>query len=910
MLLENLINGQLAQLLIEYDLDAVPELRRAGKRPDVLISFDNAAVTIEAEIDRDSGARSRVVREAESRLEQGLSTVSIALLYNVSTADQDISGLMDSLRESVFRWRVMPSDGGWHEGGIDQLVAVIKQSPHSAEINVNFVAKQLSDGLDVAVNMLGVGTHRVLAERLNLPRDDGSKGKRVATFKVAAKRGMLALATAIMFHSRLDLTFQSRCPDGWDGDWPPETAAASVQSPTALTDFSRAWNLILAIDYKPIFVTAQSILTVLGHDPNTVRAVRNVGEAALKVMQHVGIARHDVLGRIFHRVLETARYDGSFYTSTSGAVLLANLALDDDFCDWSDDDLVSDLRIIDPACGTGTLLMAAAERIRDLRLSSDGHHRDAELERVISLTIVEDMLYGYDTNLTAVHLAATTLGMLSPSTEFRSMNIHQARLDVINGSAYLGSLEFLRGQARLASWPSPSRHVEPDRRQEEDEDITPPAMDLVIMNPPFTRDSLRYHQFESSHKLSLKRSEMALLDQLSDLERQAARRSGIANAFMVLSKHLLKSESGVLACVLPTTIATNPAAFYTRKFLAKKFHVRYVVVPHVVDRCSFSENTGISDMLLVAQAKNESNASAPTRVVKLRFNPNTPADAISLASNIARGALGDDGVVAEVESARMLEGDWGAVQFLSQHLVDEFDELRDGRMFNAVNASELFDVGPAGQRIRDAFRRVDTAPSPRREALWDHKGDIQRTMNSVPDNFIVSKDTKESLADRYWERRSHLLLPNRLALPNARVSSVFSETRVVGSAWSPCNSKDADWDVSYLKATCLYLNSSLGILSLLGIRSMKFLTYPPFSLDGLRRMPLPDWRDGELALGVYRMSAEFDLLCSEEFLPLSDIGSCLTRRKVDEVVADCLKVDLERVELIRRSLSEEPCVLG
>ena len=52
-----------------------------------------------------------------------------------------------------------------------------------------------------------------------------------------------------------------------------------------------------------------------------------------------------------------ARYDGSFYTT---------LALKDDAADWGDLNELADLRICDPACGTGTLLMAAAERIRDL----------------------------------------------------------------------------------------------------------------------------------------------------------------------------------------------------------------------------------------------------------------------------------------------------------------------------------------------------------------------------------------------------------------------------------------------------------------------------------------------------------------------------------------------------------------
>ncbi len=51
-------------------------------------------------------------------------------------------------------------------------------------------------------------------------------------------------------------------------------------------------------------------------------------------------------------MLDTARYDGSFYTSTAAAALLASLALRDSDGDWSDPNYVAPLRICDPACGT------------------------------------------------------------------------------------------------------------------------------------------------------------------------------------------------------------------------------------------------------------------------------------------------------------------------------------------------------------------------------------------------------------------------------------------------------------------------------------------------------------------------------------------------------------------------------
>ena len=219
-----------------------------------------------------------------------------------------------------------------------------------------------------------------------------------------------------------------------------------------------------------------------------------------------------------------ARYDGSYYTSTAAAVLLASLALREEDVDWSDPNAVANLRICDPACGTGTLLMTAAERIRDLRMAAD--NINPVDDEALGLVLVEDILWGYDKNLTATHLAASALGMLSPETRFSRMNVHIARLGVQKGKASLGSLDFLAGKPQLDMW------TRSGTRQVESGDVSgenPPPMDLVIMNPPFTRDSLRHDQFSRSDEKAIKLREKEMLE--GQPYRRAARLSGSANAF-------------------------------------------------------------------------------------------------------------------------------------------------------------------------------------------------------------------------------------------------------------------------------------------------------------------------------------------------------------------------------------------
>ena len=76
-------------------------------------------------------------------------------------------------------------------------------------------------------------------------------------------------------------------------------------------------------------------------------------------------------------------------------MLLARLALTEDMANWSNPDDLANLKIIDPACGTGTLLMAAMHAIRDRHENAAGAGADSA---PLHLALVEDVLYGLDIN--------------------------------------------------------------------------------------------------------------------------------------------------------------------------------------------------------------------------------------------------------------------------------------------------------------------------------------------------------------------------------------------------------------------------------------------------------------------------------------------------------------------------------
>ena len=567
------MNRSLALLLGKHGVATDYEQRAGRKRMDMVANVDGLRVVLEAE--RGFNRKAHAVKDANARLRQGLTVAVFALCYPEDVTEE-------SLENATLTWTLRVKVGEpaeqWATGDAGMLARAVQQAPDSLS-GADKAAQKLSDALDAAVGQLSTNDRSNLAKALDLPAKKpgtGWEGETNNGYRVAAKRGLLVVATAMLFHHRLQDHLPELRPDGYEGEWPPASPMVCTEQSAAIDAFQEAWRGILAVDYRPVFQTGRAALGAISANLDNGLAVRKLAQVVGQIAEEVAGLRHDLLGRIFHRVLDTARYDGSFYTSTAAAVLLASLALREEDTDWSDANAIAALRICDPACGTGTLLMAAAERIRDLRNAAvKGSSAD---EEALGLALVEDVLWGYDSNLTATHMAAATVGMLSPATQFSRINIHRVRLGVFDDVAYIGSLEFLTGQARLADWPDLAQRVGDD-----EEAPLPPPMDLVIMNPPFTRDSLRYDQFSVVEEKAVKKREKNLFGATT------AHLAGNSGAFLVLSDHICKADTGAIAAVLPLSGITDRAGFEIRKLFGNRYHVETIVSSHDPNRIYFSE---------------------------------------------------------------------------------------------------------------------------------------------------------------------------------------------------------------------------------------------------------------------------------------------------------------------------------
>ena len=145
------------------------------------------------------------------------------------------------------------------------------------------------------------------------------------------------------------------------------------------------------------------------------------------------------------------------------------------------------------------------------------------------LSLVEDVLYGLDINRHGVQLAACNLTLGNPRVDYSRMNLFTMRHGPQPSGAKAGSLEFLataKDQWDISSLAAPlpttgaldAERAEPGAAPSES--LTG-LFDLVIMNPPFTRNDIRNRQYSQADRRSIQRRKIKIAEFLADRDPSA-----------------------------------------------------------------------------------------------------------------------------------------------------------------------------------------------------------------------------------------------------------------------------------------------------------------------------------------------------------------------------------------------------
>ncbi|MCY3930450.1 MAG: DEAD/DEAH box helicase family protein [Acidobacteria bacterium] len=731
-----------------------------------------------------------------------------------------------------------------------------------------------------------------LADALDLPADNEQARKAART--IAA----LLLCNACLMHRRLRDVPEMRMLPGLG-------RVGATDDPSSVLKAS--WSTILDLDYKPIFEPALAALNALPANEGIRSALRGLSECADNLADSLNDLGYDHAGPLYHRILGSAKSDGAFYTNNISALLLARLALDESFVDWSDPQAVAKLRIIDPACGTGTLLMAALRTIkaRMREAGSLGEGSDEPLHR----RLVQDVLCGLDINRHGVQLAACNLTLGAPSVDYGRMNLqtmqHGPQDD---GTVRAGSLEILR---RREGGPQPALFEMASKLQGTDtlgarwvadetgSDFALNDLDLVIMNPPFTANDKRGQKFTGDAKKRMQEHELRIRDGLLKRDAEAGaviNTNSIRTFFTPLADQLLRNERGVIAKVLPATACIGASGESERRFLAERFHIERIITSHDPKRINFSENTGIHESLLICRRHDTSvKAAAPTEFVSLRRMPATVEEALDAAAAIAGGSEAW-GSRTLWPAERILAADWTPVQWFDGSLAEAAKEIEDSPRLELLSARHA--VGPAAQRIRDAFRKCEAGAVGAVPGFHSVSSQVRQTIRGQHDVWYEPKPGKTGLAAKYLQQRNRLLLPMRFRTTNGRLTALWTQTPSFGT-WVPVAPKTERIG----KALAVWCNSTPVRMLLLNRRS-RTLTYPTWSLEHLReiRVPMPDNPAWDALAGAYSEVCDFELL------PTRQAEDCAARMIIDAAAALALDLEESQIAEWRRKLSREPTV--
>lgn len=715
----------------------------------------------------------------------------------------------------------------------------------------------------------------------------------------------------------------------------------TLQTNDAISAFADQWEYILTqINYYPIFHVAHQLLLSLPSNPDSEAALRSLAKTALDIVQQRAALRHDLMGRVYHRLLAEAKYLGTYYTAIPSATLLLKLALQPEkwIMDWGDVGQLPTFRVGDLACGTGTLLMAAAEAITDNYLRACGAKRTAPKMNIISQFLMEDIIYGYDVLLSALHLTASTLALRSPEVTFRFMHLWVLPLGGLHHR--LGSIEFLRDfQVAIttdlfgaSTSPSQVTSKRTLRRQQ----ASLPDLDLCVMNPPFTRSVGGNLLFGSLPDKERRPMQTELAKLLKKPRVHASSTAGLGSVFVATGDLHLKA-GGRIALVLPKALLSGVAWERTRYLFRLRYKLEYLVASHDPDRWNFSENTNLSELLVVARKVDDPH-KAPEgegNVVCLNLwkSPTTVVEALSIAHSlnhakppdIATGQGAHEVMLGDVKFGEAVVVPWVDIRdapwmppcaFAQSDLLRVAHHLAQGNLWLPTRGfagkvplcrlARLGSLGPDRGEVYGGFRVTKGTTS--YSAFWGHDASTMNTIAQIPNSFLspLPKARRgRSLAkpENIWPKAGRVLLAERLRLNTQCLAAVRLDAPVLSNVWWPLSLDPQDNDRE--KALALWFNSTLGLLISLAHREETEGAWVGFKKGMLSQMAVLDV--GALkADQTKRLVDAYDSLSVQPLLRFPQMATDPVRQAMDEALSAAL--GLPDLSILRNLLAQEPVV--
>jgi len=766
------------------------------------------------------------------------------------------------------------------------------------------------------------------------------------------KMAGLALVDAMVFQEVLALS-----------DPTVDTLSKIAATPPVQQSLIRSWTAILEKNYEPIFELGKAILVSLPSSPPIEDALTILIIEAQKIASSRALLRHDLMGRIYHRLLlaDVAKYYATYYTSVPAAWLLARLSLETENSswniDWSKVEKVSEFRVGDLACGSGTLLSASYRNILDKHIVSSTSKGLNPNLNALHKVLLENVLWGFDVLLYATHLAVVGMSLHNPGSIFQKSNTYALPLTGKGELRRLGSIDFLVNRKITVASTLAGQSVGAERRGvdfTEKVSVELPDFDIIIMNPPFTRSVGGNLLFGALPKEERKNLQKELSKILKEKGFSGIGQAGLGAVFVVLSDKYLK-QGGRMALVCPRSLISGVAWRKIRELLGKNYEIEYVITSHQApDGWNFSENTDLSEVLLVARKLGKEEAHGKSVIANLWRKPVNEMESIIVADqlrglkavskndvynmlenlnashfNLALGGrkIGEAYTVTSDAIDESLDT-WGQLAPFAQSDLNRvaYIFINSGQIYvpgkgvvSSINCTPLSNVlslmGPDVRQVHGTFSRSDSRTP--YAALWDHKSEEIKTILLQPNIWLHPKDTKGALA--LWSKSGKFMIAERLWLITHRIVASYLTSEALSNMWWPTQLTILEtFDGAHVNADehgkiqTLWLNTTLGILGLLAYRQDTRGAWVKFKKETLNLLPLLDLTKLTRSQ-VDKLLIAFDKFSKSEMDPLPNQFSQATsgsgtRREMDLEILQILTGNTIDLKTLYEYLAEEPII--
>ncbi len=635
----------------EFNAKTLMEVSPGKGYIDVVFSFDTLPYVLEVKLGKQEKKLAEAVAKAWNYAAQLNSRNVIGLVLTEVTPGQEVLiEKIEKLKEVILKTRV---EGYVHTEYWEKWVEGLPLESFLRELYQRTIKKEREVDFDSIVKAI----REVVNELYDVIRQARSEeifeevAKKLDLFvgisdikdKEKAKSQVNMLAAYLLFNQILFYhLYKIKIKDSYLKDLHPISS---------LKELKELFSSLLEIDYQPIY--SVNILEKIPEKPEIIEKINMVIKNVLVIRtEHVS---KDLAGRFFHALLpkEVAKVWAAFYTHPIAAEILASLAIER----W-------DESVIDPACGSGTLLAASYHRKAELYEKEIGRKLTNEERIKLHKKFIEEDITGIDIMPFAAHL--TTINLSLQELEQATNVVRVACMDSLELAPKLQLPEFKERGVLLKSLSEEIQHTLFGEKMliRKVGAVSPSGIgkgfyikpfDVVIMNPPFSdREKLPKDYRE---KLS-DNSEFGRI-----LGKMCGHQINLWGYFLALADLLLK-PGGKIAAVVPINIARGKATEKIRNYLLENYHIKYII--KTTKDLAFSESAAFRDILLIAEKRKPRDDDLTTVVFLKKSIRQLSLDEVKeIISNILLGVKStEDYEVRELQTSQILRNKSNFMRFL------------------------------------------------------------------------------------------------------------------------------------------------------------------------------------------------------------------------------------------------------